>query len=131
MPLPPYDTANSGPLNGSPPFAFPGVSMRTFPLKADMYVLRTFCSQYVNIAPPEVAEFVPLLPFVYLSVIHYGQMAAAASNLGWVSQHEVAFSIPLMQYRRRNGRREFVRFISLTPFIFVDDEMSLTMGRQV
>lgn len=131
MPLPPYNSANSGPLDGSPPFAFPGVTMRTFPLKADMYVLRTFCSQYVNIAPPEVAEFVPFVPFVYLSVIHYGQMAAAASNLGWVSQHEVAFSIPLMQYRRRNGRREFVGFISLTPFIFVDDVMSLTMGRQV
>lgn len=131
MPLPPYNHANSVPLSGTPPFTFPGVTLRMFPLKADMYVLRSFCNQLVNIAPHEVAEFEPFVPFVYLTVIHYGRMATAATNLGWVSQHEVTFSIPLMHYRRRNGRREFIGFVSLTPFMFVDNELSLTTGREV
>lgn len=131
MPLPLYNSANFNLLSGSPPFVFPGVSLRMFPLKADIYALRTFCSQLVNVAPPEVAEFEPFTPFVFLTVLHYGQMSTLAANLGWVSQHEITFSVPLMQFRRRGGRRRFVRWVSLTPFIFVDNELSLLGGREV
>lgn len=114
-----------------PPFNFPGVTMRVFPLKADMYVLRAFCDKYLNVAPPEVAEFEPFAPFVYMIVLHYGKMSVEAANLGWISQHEVTFSVPLLWHRRRANGRETVDWAYVTPFIFVDNPLSLTTGREV
>ena len=124
----PFPARSSG---MAPPFAFPGVTMRVFPLRADMYVLRRFCERYLNVVPPEVAMFEPYAPYVYLIALHYGRMAVEAANFGWISQHEVTFSVPLLRYRQRGGRREFVDWAYVTPFIFVDNPLSLTTGREV
>ncbi|HEY2256134.1 MAG TPA: hypothetical protein VGI11_10890, partial [Variovorax sp.] len=54
-----------------------------------------------------------------------------AQNVGWVAQHEVAFAVPLEQWRSENGRLVFKGWACVCPFIYVDDEMSLTTGREV
>ncbi|HVN87456.1 MAG TPA: hypothetical protein VMW17_21690 [Candidatus Binatia bacterium] len=112
------------------PARFTGVTSRVFPLKAKMDVLRAFCDAYLNIAP-EIVQFQPALPFVYLMILNYGRMTAAVENLGWVAQHEVAFAVPLEWYRMEDGKRVFVDVATVCPFIFVDNELSLSTGRQV
>ena len=113
-----------------PPVRFDGVTTRVFPLKANMHRLSAFCDAYLNLAP-EVAYFRPALPYVYLMVIDYGKMSAEVANLGWVAQHEIAFAVPLEWYRVEGGRRVFADWASVCPFIFVDNEMSLSTGREV
>ncbi|HEY2292823.1 MAG TPA: hypothetical protein VGM86_19145, partial [Thermoanaerobaculia bacterium] len=114
-----------------PPFAFPGTCAHFFPLAANMDRLRSFCDQYLNVGPPEVAVFRPALPYVLLAVLDYGQMALEAENLGWVAQHEIYFGIPLEKWRLHRGRMTFEGWLLNTPFIFVDNASSLTTGREV
>jgi hypothetical protein len=118
-----------------PPFQFTGVTARVFPLKANMARLAAFCDAYVNMdIPPEIVHYRPALPYVYLMVLDYGSMSSAsmhAQNVGWVAQHEVAFTVPLERWRKENGKLVFKDWACVSPFIFVDDEMSLTTGREV
>lgn len=128
---PPYNTAQGiGLLPSTPPYQFQGVTMRVFPLRANIRRLQIFCNAYLNLAP-ELYTFRVPLPYVYLSTLYYGRMAIEAANLGWVSQHEVAFTIPLERYRVVDGRATFAGWAFFSPFIYVDDEMSLTTGREV
>lgn len=114
-----------------PPFEFVGVTIRAFPLRAKLHVLRRFCDSYVNVIPEEAGVFVPFIPYVYLLVVNYGRMAVEAQNLGWLSQHEIVFAIPVEWYRREAGRLVFHDWAFISPFIFVDNELSMTTGRQV
>ena len=69
------------------------------------------------------------MPYVLLMIIDYGKMAATATNMGWVSQREIMFSVPLLWYRVIDGRWVFRDWATATPFIYVDDELSMTLGR--
>jgi hypothetical protein len=106
------------------------VTARVFPLRASLNILSGFCQSYLNVAP-EVCELRPYLPYVFLVVLDYGRMAIEEANTGWVSQHEVFFSVPLGMWRRnRKGRRRFVKWVVNAPFIVVDNPSSLTTGRE-
>lgn len=119
----------------SPPFRFRNATARVFPIRANMSVLTSFCDQYLNMdIPPEIVHYSPALPYVYMMILNYGSMAAAsvqAQNVGWVSQHEVTFSVPLQRWRLEDGEMVFKDWASVSPFIYVDDEFSLTNGREV
>jgi hypothetical protein len=136
---PAYDDPAGDPRRGAlpaqPPFVFRSVTSRVFPLKANIARLTGFCDQYLNMdIPPTIAHFRPSLPYVYLMVLNYGSMAAetvGAQNVGWVSQHEMTFTVPLEWWREEHGRMVFKDWACVSPFIFVDDEMSLTTGREV
>lgn len=131
----PAGDARDGSLPVRPPFQFTGVTARVFPLKANMARLASFCDAYVNMdIPPEIVHYRPALPYVYLMVLDYGSMSSAsmhAQNVGWVAQHEVAFTVPLERWRKVKGKLVFQDWACVSPFIFVDDEMSLTTGREV
>lgn len=114
-----------------PPFSFPGVTARVFPLRAKLNRLRQFCNSYLNVAP-EVCTFHPYLPYVFLVVLDYGRMATEATNLGWISQHEIFFAVPLGKWdSSRRGQKKFRGWVVNTPFLFVDNATSLTTGREV
>jgi hypothetical protein len=131
--LPDFNTARTA-VDASqltPPFEFDGVVMRVFPLRARLEQLQTFIDAYLNVAPPELAHFRVFLPYVYLMIINYGKMSVTAANLGWISQNEVAFSVPLLWYRRIGRQLVFHDFAYVSPFIYVDNDMSMTTGREV
>ena len=113
----------------SPPFTYPGVTARVFPLRTNLNLLRGFCDRYLNVAPG-VYEFFPYIPYVLLVVLDYGRMALEELNLGWVSQHEVLFEVPLGMWSYQGGRRKFEGWVVNTPFIVVDNAASLTTGRE-
>lgn len=131
----PSGDASAGSLPVRPPFLFTGVTSRVFPLKANMARLTQFCDSYVNMdIPPDIVHYRPALPFVYLMVLDYGSMSSAsmqAQNVGWVAQHEVAFTVPLERWRMEHGKLVFKDWACVSPFIFVDDELSLTTGREI
>lgn len=131
--LPYYNTALGAAettLVVPPPFSYPGVTARIFPLRASLNILSSFCDRYLNVAP-EICELRPYFPYVLLVVLDYGRMALEESNLGWVSQHEVFFEVPLGMWRRGpRGRRIFEKWVVNTPFILVDNAASLTTGRE-
>lgn len=132
MPVIPFNTAR-GPastLQMSPPFAFNDVTMSVFPLRAGLPRLEAFCENYLNQAS-HIVQFRPFIPFVYLVILDYGRMSLEAANMGWVSQREVAFGIPLRWLNAKETGLEFHDWAFTSPFIFVDNEMSMSTGREV
>jgi hypothetical protein len=130
--LPSYNNARgiASSLQLVPPFLFKDVTMSVFPLRANLPRLRSFCDAYLNRAR-KLVSFEPFLPYVYLIVLDYGKMATEVANMGWVSQIEVAFSVPLKWMVVRNGVPTFHDWAVNCPFIFVDNELSMTTGREV
>ena len=53
--------------------------------------------------------------------------------MGWISQREIAFSLPLrwVQKESAGGGLEFRAWAFNSPFIFVDNELSMSTGREV
>jgi hypothetical protein len=114
-----------------PPFSITNLSCRLFPLRANLSSVQSFCDNYVNILPGEIGHFRPCSPYLFLMMLDYGSLALEATNLGWFSQHEIMFCIPTEWYRIEKGKWVFQDWAMLTPFIFVDDDLSLNMGRTV
>ncbi|MGI9493524.1 MAG: hypothetical protein ACR2QF_14090, partial [Geminicoccaceae bacterium] len=123
-------TASS--LQLAPPFAFKDVAMSVFPVRASLPRLENFCDAFLNHASDTI-KFQPFIPFVYLIILDYGRMSVEAANMGWISQREVAFSVPLrwMQKDDKDGIFEFKDWAFNSPFIFVDNELSMSTGREV
>lgn len=143
--LMPYVEAGGDPLLGrmslQPPFEFDNVEVMVLPLRADISKLNIFCNNYLTIHRDQNLIFKPAAPYVFLMILNYGKMGSEvyrrARNLGWVSQHEVTFTVPLECWEvSRNGTSKkgelvFRDWAGVSPFIYVDDQVSLRTGREV
>lgn len=131
----PYNNAreSGAPNTVAPPFRFTGVTMQVYPLRADLATLQSFIDTYLNniFSCHDAGYFRAFTPYVYLMMVNYGKMSLSASNVGWLSQREFLFNIPLEWYVLQNGQLVFKDWAQVAPFIFVDNEMSITLGRQV
>ena len=122
-----------------PPFSFDGVSAQVFPLKANPVRLQDFCNDYLTLSDDQSVVYKPALPYAYMMVLDYGRMSSAQSkgarNIGWVGQHEVTFTVPLEIWRRQDHDRSaplrFDDWGMVSPYIYVDDNTSLSIGREV
>lgn len=111
-----------------------GVKSHIYLLKANVARMRDFCDHYLNFvseSPRAPVYFKPALPCVALGVIDYGSLSVEAQNMGWISQHEVWFALPLEWYSIRNGRPVFEDWALLCPFVFVDNTLSVAGAREV
>ena len=107
------------------------VVTQIFPLKASMNRLQEFCDSYLNLGEDLPLYFKPAVPWVLMQVVDYGQMATTSKNLGWFSQHELAFGVPLRCYKKEKNEWVFVDWAMVFPFIFVDNPLSLSGGRKI
>ena len=117
--------------------SFTDVTFRVFALPASFNRLQMFCDNYLNFPddPDSCSNgyyFKAAAPVVTLSVINYGKMSTETENLGWIAQHEVLFSVPVEMYKVDDkGRLIFHDWGYVCPFIYVDNDQSLGVGREV
>lgn len=121
----------SNPLPIQPPFVFNGMSSRVFPLRAHLGTLQRLVDGYMNFIPPQAGYFRVPVPYVYVMVLDYGQVTEAVARIGWFAQTEVFFMIPLEWYKMVNGKWVFYDWAVITPYVFVNDEFSVPLGRSV
>lgn len=121
----------NNPLPIKPPFVFNGMSTRVFPLRANLDTLQRLCDGYLNFVPPEAGYFRAALPYVFLMVLDYGQVAETVARIGWFAQTEVFFSVAVEWYKRVRGTWVFHDWAVITPYIFVNDDFSVPLGRTV
>jgi hypothetical protein len=119
------------PLPIKPPFLFNGMSARVFPLRASLDALQRVCDGMLNFVPQQAGCFRVPLPYVFLMVLDYGQVAEEVARIGWFAQTEVFFMIPLEWYRLEAGRLVFHDWAVVTPYVFVNDDFSVPLGRTV
>ncbi len=121
---------------------YSGVTSRIFPLRADPSTLQSFIDKYLNHqALDNEHYFRAANSYVMFQVLNYPRMSNGMARLGYISQHEVLFGIPLHWYRRNprglsmfnDVRYELVkqRDTFFTPFVFVDNELSVLGGREL
>jgi len=112
----------------------PGVVAQVYPLRADLVRLQEFCDAYLNFIGEEdrpPVYFRAALPCVLLGILNYPRMAFTGHNMGWLSQHEIVFDVPLEWYAVENERLVFKDWALFTPFIYVDNPLSIEGGREV
>jgi len=107
------------------------VVTQIYPLKARMTRLQEFCDSYLNLDENPPFYFKPAAPWVLMEVCDYGQMASTSRNVGWFSQHELAFAVPVQWHAKENGKWVFVDWAMVFPFIFVDNPLSMSGGRRI
>lgn len=135
---PPYNVARgqSDTLSLIPPVVFTGVTLRYIPLPARMDQLQRFIDRFLNLGtrtnPRGDHWFDVAAPLVVLTLVDYGRMAVAAINEGWTAQYEIAFQVPLVWYERNaKGGFELAAMAWASPFMFVDNVLSMNTGREV
>lgn len=119
------------PLPIKPPFVFNGMSARVFPLRAHLGTLQRVCDGLLNFVPPQAGYFRVPVPYVFMMVLDYGQVAEAVARIGWFAQIEVFFMVPVEWYKLIGGQWVFHDWAVVTPYVFVDDEFSVPLGRTV
>jgi hypothetical protein len=112
------------------------VLMQVYPLQADLKVLQGFCDKYFwgenSPAESRPIEIRVVAPLVLMVICDYGKMALKTQNIGWVSQHELAFGFPVALYNcDQQGNKQFTDWALVYPFIYVDNPLSMSLGRQV
>jgi hypothetical protein len=118
-------------LGVKPPLMFRGVSARVFPLRANLDTLQQLVDGYLNFVPREAGYFRAPLPYVFVVLLNYGQMSEAMMRSGWFSQIEVYFGLPVEWYKLVDGQYVFHDWGVITPYIFVNDDISVPVGRTV
>jgi hypothetical protein len=112
---------------------FPKVGMRFYPLRANLAQLQKVCDDYLNFVhdpndqPP--FYFKPAAPFVLMQTVNYDRLEI--EHVGWLTQHEAIFSIPLEWYKREKNGLVFQDWAMTYPFIYLDHPISIWMGREM
>ncbi|MBO6704379.1 MAG: hypothetical protein JJ921_18690 [Pseudomonadales bacterium] len=128
--------------------AFEEVLSRVFPLPADAKQLQKIVDEHLN--HQDKLYFQVTSPFVYMQLLSYAKMKDKPASEFHTSQRELLFMVPVECYERIedeihddeddgfpvyqfNGhsfRLSQSRKASVTPFIFVDNELSVVTGRE-
>jgi hypothetical protein len=133
--LPPFRSSIlSGSLSNHQYSIFQKMTMQVYPLKADMAALRRFIDSYLNFVddverPP--FYFQPAFPYVLMQLVHYPRLAVPTQNLTSFRQHELTFSMLLECYQVQEGKLVFKQFAVCTPFIYLDQGVSIVGGRSL
>jgi Acetoacetate decarboxylase (ADC) len=121
-----------------PPYDFPGVTIRSFRLAADVSRLQALCDRCLNIGSLAARgfEFRALLPFVDLEFLTYPRMSYGAppySEWGSATQQELYFRFFVTKYVLVGGWFLLPAPViaSFFPYIFVDNSWSLIAGRGI
>jgi hypothetical protein len=111
-----------------------GVTIQVLPLRGDMARMRQFINSYLNFVDndyPAPFYFKPAMPYVMLEVLDYPFLAVTSENTTVLSQHELAFTVPLECYAIEDGERIFVDYATCTPFLYLDVQPTIISGRDV
>ena len=121
---------------------FEDVTARIFPLRANARTLQDFIDRYLNREDYcHDFYFRVASPFVYMELINYGKMIDPEVSDVYTTQRELLFMVPLEWYvddpggsyrfsGKRYSRHEYFQCF-ITPFIFVDNPLSVLGGREV
>jgi hypothetical protein len=120
-----------------PPYLFPGITITSFRLNANMAALRQLCDRLLNIGTLQQRgfEFRPLIPYVDMEIVNYPRMEGGAppySGKGYMSQNEIYFRFFVIKYVYIAGVLVPTADVGcFFPLIFVDNSWSVIAGREV
>lgn len=126
---PPQYVETNGQQSWPPPIVFEKVNFHGFVLRGKRNLLQDLIDRQLNQPCGGAMRFhVPsshvLLYFADFPHCYFEAM----QNMGWSSQREAAIWVPLLFY---NGDARIPRLCIYSPYVFVDNPVALTAGREV
>jgi uncharacterized protein with NAD-binding domain and iron-sulfur cluster len=118
----------------SQPAALRDVSLYSFLLKADINKLSALCDKYLNNPSASQVRYVPLIPYVALVACSIGHMQSAIlpySQMGWSSERDVSFWVPLLGLKRLGSVWLPDRLVWFLPYVIVDHPWACAIGREI
>src|SRR5215211_2545893 len=116
------------------PFICRDLSAYSFSFEGDLSHLQDLCNRYLNDPSKGQLDYRPLSPHVVLTFTRTTSLAAENpryTELGKYPETEAAFWV-LTAALERNDRLEFVdRLAWFTPYIFVDNPLAMSDGREI
>ena len=120
---------------------FSNVMARIFPLPADQTTLQAFVDEYLNDPCHSGTNYFRVaMPVVFMQLLDYGSMSGRLTGSAHTSQHELLFMVVLewfeecrsggFQFNGKCYKRHAESHALVTPFIFVDNPLSVMMGRE-
>jgi hypothetical protein len=121
---------------------FSDVDNRIFPLFADINKLQEFVDNYLNHERYEHGFYFRVsMPMVFMELLDYGSMGSRSTGKATASQQELLFMIPLDWFEEcdsgdqvfdgRPYKSHSTPQAVVTPFIFVDNPLSVMVGRDM
>jgi len=122
--LPPYITRD-GELLAVQPIDIT-LDLYMFMIDADWDALKDMCDRYLNLGGPTVYR--PMLPWVifYCSSVNN---RAQKDPIGWCPEKDFGFWIPVVAGHLDGPIFKAERFLTFTPYIYVDNGVALIGGR--
>jgi hypothetical protein len=120
-----------------PPYVFPGVTICSFRLAAELTKLQALCDQWLNIGTlaKRGFKYIAFLPFVDMEIVSYPKMTFGEqpySDWGYATQQEIYFRFFVWKLQYACGIMVPAELPELFfPYIFVDDSWSMISGRNV
>lgn len=126
----------NGDLEMPPPFAFNGLGIRSFPLRADGQKLQAICDKFLNIASSDELGFWfrPLAPLVFMQVSTYPFMASLAPafrDMGYFAENELSINLLVVKWTKELGIEVPTELAYFLPYCFVDSSWAMATGREV
>ena len=120
---------------------FNDVMARIFPLVADQATMQKFVDDYLNNHPYSGGNYFRVaMPLVFMELLDYGSMSGRLTGNAYTSQNELLFMIVLewfeesssggFQFGGKRYKRHPQTHALVTPFIFVDNPLSVMAGRE-
>jgi hypothetical protein len=116
-----------------PPILCEKVGLHGFMFEADHDALQRLCDRYLNHPSGGRFKYVPLVPRVIILCANTEKLKSenpTDHDLGFMSEIDVAFWVPVKQINRTPGS-ERAKLTWFLPYVFVDNSLALTTGREV
>ncbi|OUS29252.1 hypothetical protein A9Q99_09065 [Gammaproteobacteria bacterium 45_16_T64] len=130
---PPYIYRGGG-MMMHPPFQQQDSQMFGFFVKGDIHKLQAMCDQQLNAVARGKYRFKPLTNYVMVTFTHIGKDFSTAPediDKGWGAEIDTSIWVPVGQYIEKDGEEVLDRIHWITPYIWVDQPMTVLNGREI
>jgi len=123
---------HGGAQSWAPPIIFRNASLYGFVLKGDRKRMQALINRLLNEACGGALDYAVISDYALLYFADFPHSYfESMSNMGWSSEREVGIWVPLVQLRTSAEGKKVVQLCCFTPYIFVDNPVALTTGRDV
>lgn len=117
-----------------PPFQQQDSLMYGFFVKGDIKKIQIMCDKQLNAVAQGKYIFRPLTNYVMVTFTAIGKDYSTSPediNKGWGKEIDTSIWVPVGQYIKKNGEEILDRIHWITPYIWVDQPMTVLNGREI
>lgn len=123
---------HSGSATFPGPITLNQTRMWAFLLEADMAKMTAWCQAMFDVPSHSAVQVLPLSPFMMMTVVDIGVgRFADAPQMGWSSERELTFWVPVVRIEDRDGMKVATHFNMAMPYLVLNNPVAIASGREI